>query len=304
MSSFGKNSNDNDDDVKALADRLNQLKYPSGKEEVCSLDSLQSRYEALRGPQEVVSLDDLHSRFEKLEGNTVQQTGQKECDEQFHRIGEDDEEEEDDDFMNFINENLSMSMDIISNSKENHNFDFDNYAAGQFDESRLQSMEEKSESLLQDVTNNDNALDLEASLGNSEVVTSFISENLPVGTSARLNGLGIPQKNKSEVDMLIEQVRDESRLLYNPVKTTYAGPSGELNDGDQVSQLIKAARDAAYLEKKYGGSGSGSRNSQVENSKKATQGDTTKNVNDDDISDGERSYGSLISDDSTLSDSD
>lgn len=293
--------------MKALMERLSKIKNPSGKEPE-SLVSLEARYELLRGPRPDISLDELNVRFRELEGEhdnksmenvacelrTTSGAGTSTDAIDLNDISELSDCNDGDDFMDFINESLSLTRTDQTRSAQYEQSD-----APSIDESRLRAAEKISEKIEGDIAQCDRMSCLEDFLNDNPVPSVFLADE-----GAAVSGkLRVPQKDKTELDMLMEQTRDECRLL-GPHAGTVAtrGVLFEDDDyNDQVRQLVMAAQDASYLEKKYGVEGA--RNNAGNRITKA--GITTNEdgeSNNDSVE--SRSYGSNISDDSSLDDSD
>jgi hypothetical protein len=346
MSSF---NNHNDGKLKELSGRLSKIKNPSGKEPASFAD-LQSRYESLRGPPTTVSLDDLNLRFDKLEDDQVERGNSinNMLTSQLHRgdidLDLDDDEGDEDDFMSFINDSLTMNVNSKVNYSHNTNINIPaDVSSATFNEAHLLSVEHKSDLILGDIKRDDNMSNMEDLLYDSPATSGFMSFNLPTSSSSQ-GSYVVPNKDKSELDLLLEQIKDESRLLRNPIRTACAGPSDDATE--HISQLVMAARDAAYLDNKYGSNTRSTIAPVCDDQKNSTttpisrnnynhsRGDKSNNKNmnipqganvlltntykahsvgddeeedgasDDEVSDGGRSYGSNISDESSLGDSD
>lgn len=307
MSSFNNNKHTNDDGkMNELAHRLSKIKNPSGQDP-CSLATLQARHESLKGPKTHTSLENLNSRFTKLEGG---ESGEgvsvppidTAATQRVESIA-DDTADDDDDFLSFINDSLSMNMTAENIShKTNHPHTLSSVHT--YNENHLHATETKSDVILEDINRSDNMSRMEDLLCDSQSTSEFMSAHFPVGNTSQGSRVIIPDKDKSELDLLLEQTKDESRLLRNPITSSHAGPSEDLTENDQITELIMAARDAAYLDKKYGGVVDTNTTTHTTSSKNKSRR-VDDNDNDDDYSeDGGRSYGSMISDESSLSDSD
>ena len=114
----------------------------------------------------------------------------------------------------------------------------------------------------------------------------------------------LPSRDKTDVDILMEQMDDEVRLLPHPrsalpgASSSAVGRGWRGHDSDEkelLKQLLMSARDEEQLDKKYGTGGA----SKTRECVNETRGMT---LAADDTS-SERSYGSNISDDSCDDDS-
>lgn len=325
----GPNSNESE---KSLNERLWKIKYPAGKEKAESFESLQSRYEALRGPKTQVSLDELNSRFSQLEGAHCR-VGESDSGTSISHnsghMGPDNSDEdvgidEDDDFMSFIADSLSKTASDCGS----HSPVMTSCIPPSINESHLLETERKVQTILKGIEQHDQLSHMESQqpLHNSAVSVFLASNISSSNASSDACPRHIPNKDKTELDWLIEQTRDEARLLrrhhnHPPVimSESRTRPVDNLEDScgdDQIRALVMAAQDAAYLENKYGG--------QISNTKKTTTNRKNSSDNcasggkmnhvvqnkrrsgddEDDDSDGSRSYGSNISDESSLGDSD
>lgn len=292
-----------DNKLKELTERLSKIKFPSGKDPV-SFDSLQSRFELLKCPQSNVSLDDLTSRFAVLEGhnsvfinNSMSHTTDV----------KNEDEDEDDDFLDFIENTISAGY-VLPGESTTMGSEFCERKVVHANRKCKEIMGEGSVGYDNNITAvSENMSDLEDLLYACEETNGFVSESmLKVSTthSNSTSSVTVPERDKTELDLLIEQTRDESRLLRHSTAASSSAPASfapSMDQSDEISELVMASRDAAYLEKKYG---AGIANAQHSFVKNIHSGEDKCSVEDDSVSDGGRSYGSNISDESSLGDSD
>ena len=220
-------------------------------------------------------------------------------------------DQEEDDFMDFINDALSLPGSDRGSSPASGRC-YSTADIHSVNDARLLAAEKKSSEVVRSIRDEDHMSCLEDLLSENNTVSSTLlgtDEDSPVTAASRMC---VPEKDKTELDLLMEQASDEVRLLERrPFATSSIGQSGHVNvnANDEVEELIRAAQDAALLEKKYGvhvPTGLTNKDSRIGMVSGATRirGDCDDNVNSDDESDESRSYGSNISDDSVISDSD
>lgn len=303
MSSFNHPEGDK---LKELNWRLSQLRKRDQGE--CSppspsFDSLMVRFHALKGEEseggDKQSLESLNARLRSLEvKQEVFSPGScslphQSAPTQGDLVGEDDVE--DDDFMEFICQSLNENNTVnqISNS------DYINLLDG-----RLNSAEETADKLLADVINKDNKMEkLDGILQCHQSEIDCIPSNVAItgDSSVRPSTRG---NGKTEADLLLEQAKDEVRLLRNP--TYRISSSCDNSAQDQINDLMNAAKDSALLEKKYGlqQRNHNKHSSTVTAGKQDTVNEDDKNANEDDDDEYSQSCGSSVSDDSSVGDSD
>jgi hypothetical protein len=154
-----------------------------------------------------------------------------------------DEDDEDDDFMSFINDGLTANMPTSHKMLP---------STCNYNEPHLSAVQNKTDAIMKHIEDADEMSAMEELLCCTEASSrDFCAANLPADS---MRDRYVPDKYKTELDLLLEQTRDESRLLRNPITTTSISSSDDVGPDDQIKALIMAAQDAAYLDKKYGSS--------------------------------------------------